>query len=233
MHKYIIAILAVAFVSFSLSAKEMTKEEKKRIKDQLKIYKKDPESYQRMLGKYQAQIDTANTELGRKRDENDNLIKTATEQQAKMSMVESQLKTLQNKPEVKCPDCPVAGAVPSHGTIYKVQLGLYSKLNINNYFDKPKYIGVEQAEKMNRYVVSYFETKEEAENFVKDMKRFGIKGAFASKYENGERVYEWEKNPKFKGKKAPKSLQEALGKPAEPASKPKATVAKSKKKELR
>ena len=213
MHKYILAILSLSILSFSLLAKDLSKEEKKRIIDQLKIYKKDPDSYRRMLNKYQEQIDTANTELGRKRDENDNLLKSIAQQQAKVSMMETQLKDCQNKPAIQCPDCPEPGSIPSQGVVYKVQLGLYSKLNINNYFDKAKYVGVEKAEKMNRYVVSYFETKEEAENFVKDMKRIGIMGAFAAKYENGERVYEWDKNPKFKGKKAPKSLQEVVSKP--------------------
>jgi hypothetical protein len=40
----------------------------------------------------------------------------------------------------------------------------------------------------------------------------GLRDAFVSKYIDGSRIYEWEKNPKFKGKPTPASLQEGLGK---------------------
>jgi hypothetical protein len=63
---------------------------------------------------------------------------------------------------------------------------------------------------MNRYVISYFPDEETAKSFVADIRKLGIKDAFVSKYIDGVRVYEWDNNPKYKGKKVPASLSEAL-----------------------
>jgi glucan-binding YG repeat protein len=85
---------------------------------------------------------------------------------------------------------------PKKGTIYKVQIGLYEKFNINKYFDEPKYMGYEMVDGMNRYVVGYFNDETVAESFVKDVRKMGIKDAFVAKYVDGKRVFEWNKAPK-------------------------------------
>jgi Skp family chaperone for outer membrane proteins len=98
----------------------------------------------------------------------------------------------------------------SSGVVYKVQIGLYKEFSINKYFEEPRYIGYEDVDGMNRYIISYFPEEQIAEDFVKDIRKMGIKDAFVSKYIDGQRVYEWSKNPKYAGKKEPNSLQEAL-----------------------
>jgi hypothetical protein len=71
--------------------------------------------------------------------------------------------------------------------VYKIQIGLYKKLDMSSYLAEPKFIGLEKDGDKNRYVVSYFREKEEAVKFVTELRRLGIRGAFVAKYENGER----------------------------------------------
>lgn len=204
MKKYIFLALSLSLLSFSLSAKELSKEDKKRIKSQLKEYKKNPESFQRMLDKNKQTIDSNNAELAQRKATIDQLSASFALTQKKASDLEAQLKECQDKPVPTCPQCPTPGATPNNSTVYKVQIGLYKKFDMTNYFVEPKYAGVEEVDGMHRYVISYFTTKEEAERFVADLRKLGLKGAFVAKYENGERVFEGKgaKTEKAKTEKA-------------------------------
>jgi hypothetical protein len=57
-------------------------------------------------------------------------------------------------------------------------------------------MGVEKDGDKNRYNISYFLDKEEAEHLVSDLRKLGLHGAFVAKYENGERVMERPKTSK-------------------------------------
>ncbi len=192
MNKYIILLLTLFVGLGTLTAKDLSKEDKKRIKSQLKEYRKNPESYQKMIDQYKETIDSNTVQLARRKATISQLTTNLNDAQVKLTELESQLKECQNKPVPVCPSCPVPGAVPS-GTIYKIQVGLFKKLDISNYLNDPKYFGIEKADDKNRYVISYFNSKEEAEKFVAELRKLGIKGAFAAKYENGERVVETKK----------------------------------------
>jgi hypothetical protein len=87
---------------------------------------------------------------------------------------------------------------------------LYKNFSINKYFDAPRFIGYEEVDGLNRYIISYFPDEEIAKSFVSDVRKMGIKDAFVSKYIDGVRVYEWNKNPKYAGKPEPETLQDAL-----------------------
>jgi hypothetical protein len=90
-------------------------------------------------------------------------------------------------------------------------MGLYNQFDISGYFSKPKYLGYEKVDGGNRYVISYFDQEEDAKAFVKDMRKMGIKDAFVARYVDGKRLFEWDKNPKFKDKKSPESTEENEG----------------------
>jgi hypothetical protein len=204
MKKYIFLALTLSLLSLSLSAKELSKEDKKRIKTQLKEYNKNPESFQRMLDHNKQTIDSNNAELAQRKATIDQLSATFAITQKKLSDAEAQLKECQDKPVPTCPQGPTPGATPNNATVYKVQIGLYKKFDMTNYFVEPKYTGVEEVDGLHRYVFSYFTTKEEAERFVADLRKLGLRGAFVSKYENGERVFEGKaaKTEKVKTEKA-------------------------------
>lgn len=190
MYKYILASLVTLTVATSVCGAELTKEEKKAIKAELKQYKKNPASYKAMMDKNKEDLDAAEATINKNKEQINQLTNDFADAQAKLIERGNQLKECQNKPVPKCPEPVDMLAAPAGGTVYKVQLGLYKKLDINQDFVKPKVVGFEKTDNMNRYVVSYFDTKEEAEHVAGDLRKLGLKGAFVAKYENGERVFE-------------------------------------------
>ncbi|MBS1594652.1 MAG: hypothetical protein JST90_10015 [Bacteroidetes bacterium] len=190
MHKYILAsLVAMTLVSTAYGA-ELTKEEKKAIKAELKQYKKNPASFKAMMDKNKEDLDAAEATINKNKEQINQLTNDFADAQQKLIERGNQLKECQNKPVPKCPEPADPLAAPMTGTVYKVQLGLYKKLDINSDFAKPKIVGFEKTEGMNRYVVNYFDSKEDAEHFAGDLRKLGLKGAFVAKYENGERVFE-------------------------------------------
>jgi hypothetical protein len=210
MKKYFVILLSVS-LTWSVSAKELSKEDKKRINSQLKEYKKDPESFQRMLDRNKDAVDSATAQLSEKRAELKEMSNNLANAQNKVTSLEGELKECKSKPEQVCPPCPTPGAVPMGGSVYKIQLGLFKNVDLGSFLDHPKYFGIEKVGDKNRYVISYFDTKDDAEKFVAELKKLGIKGAFASIYEGGERVIE-EKTKKPAGKPAPKKAPAKKGK---------------------
>ena len=206
MNKIILLLLSLSLISGSVMSKELSKEDKKRIKSQLKEYLKNPDSFQKMMDHNKQTIDSNTAELAQRKATIDQLSASFTITQKKVDDLESQLKECQNKPVQTCPPCPTPGVAPANGTVYKVQIGLYKKLDLSSYFAEPKYTGMEKVDGMNRYVFSYFNTKAEAEEFVADLRKLGLRGAFVAKYENGERIME---GKKAKTKSASKSTPKA------------------------
>ena len=191
MYKYLLPTLALLALTISVSAADLSKEEKKQIKAELKAFKKDPARFKSMIDKYKETIDSNEATLGRDKEAMGKLTNTYADAQKKLASVEADLKFCMDKPEPKCPDVTAdVLTIPSSGTIYKVQLGLYKKFDMNSYFYKPKYVGVEKADGLNRYIVSYFEDKIEAEHFAADLRKLGLHDAFVSKYADGKRIYE-------------------------------------------
>ncbi|MES2622727.1 MAG: hypothetical protein V4615_17895 [Bacteroidota bacterium] len=257
MRKILILTFVAVLLSNFAAAQEMTKEEKKRLKEELKAYMNDLAGYKAKVNDIKVTLDSNDAEIKRQKDD----IATASAQIAELdNKLTDYIKELQ-----RCNDSlhsiygssqpygnmtlydegantgnvssSTAGAVivnedgtvsnssgsisvkqgvnyvnatAKRGTVYKVQFGLYKNFNITKYFDQPRYIGYEDENGMNRYVISDFVDENVAMNFVEDVRRMGIKDAFVAKYIDGQRVYEWSKNPKYKGKRVPSSLEQAL-----------------------
>lgn len=217
-----LALLALLF-SARLTAQELSKEEKKRLKEELKNYMSDLGGYKAKMEDLRNTLDSNEAEIKRLKDDQAYASTRQAELENRIAAYDTKVKELtqENKmlkgEEVVDGDSAVTKKFmadmqhpPVKGTVYKVQIGLYKEFNINKYFDQPRYIGYEEVEGMNRYIISYFPDEEVAKQFVEDVRKMGIKDAFVSKYIDGQRVYEWSKNPKYKGKKEPQSLQEAI-----------------------
>jgi hypothetical protein len=202
------------------------KEEEKKIKDELKAYMKNPATYKAKMDEIQANKDSADARISRLTAD----LSAAQEQQAelqkKSTADDDQIKQLQDENTqvketvAKEKENDMKGTPPS-GTVYKVQLGIYNGFKVNKDFDQARYIGYEDVNGMNRYVISYFPDSLAAAQFVGDIRKLGIRDAFVAKYIDGQRVYEWNLNPKYRGKKVPDSLEDALNgnKPAKRAKK--------------
>jgi hypothetical protein len=192
------------------------KEEEKKVKDELKNYMKHPEAYKAKMDAAQADKDSADAQIARLKGQLKASQDNEAELQKKVAAADEQTKTLQEE-NTKLNEAVTAAkdadmkSTPTKGTVYKVQLGMYRGFNINKYFDQARYLGYEEVDGMNRYVISYFPDQETALKFVADIRKLGIHQAFVAKYIDGQRVYEWSENPKYKGKKVPDSLEDALG----------------------
>ena len=222
----IIACLA-AFVSIAFG-QDLSKEEKKRLREEIKGYSNDLAGYKAKMDDIRNTLDSNEAEIKRLKDDIAYASTKQAELENKVADFDTQLTVCHEENNVlkgytgtAAAPGPVDTALtqkvmaglnnaPQKGTVYKVQIGLYKQFNINKYFEQPRYIGYEEVEGMNRYIISYFPDEEVAKNFVADVRKMGIKDAFVSKYIDGERVYEWSKNPKYQGKPEPASLQEAL-----------------------
>jgi cell division protein FtsN len=194
MKRHIILLLSLALVSSAITAKELSKEEKKELKSQLKEYLKHPENYQKLISNYKETIDSQNSQIAQRKATINQLSNRNNDLENQVTSLQGQLKECTSKPAPVCPPCPDPAAVPSAGVIYKIQVGLFKNLDISGYLKDPKYFGLEKDGEKNRYVISYFNTKEDAEKFVAELRKLGIRGAFAAKYENGERVFETKKS---------------------------------------
>jgi seryl-tRNA synthetase len=209
----IVALIALLF-NFSY-AQKLSKDETKRIKDELKEYMKHPETYKAKVDQAKADKDASDAQITSLKGEAETAKATADDLQKKLADDDAKLAQMQEESD-KAKEA-VATAKESDmktapkGTVYKIQLGMYKGFNVNKYFDQSRYLGYEQVDGMNRYVISYFPDEETALKFVNDIRKLGIRDAFVAKYIDGTRVYEWSENPKYKGKKVPNSLEEALG----------------------
>lgn len=216
------SILCVAF-SHNLLAQELSKEEKRRIKEELKNYMSDMAGYKAKMDDLRSTLDSNEAEIKRLKDDLAYSETKQAELENKVAAYDIEIKKIQQENAllrggyVEGGDTSVEKKfvqdmtkTPQKGTVYKVQIGLYKEFNINKYFEQPRFIGYEEVEGMNRYIISYFPDEEIAKKFVADVRKMGIKDAFVSKYIDGVRVYEWNKNPKYAGKPEPASLQEYL-----------------------
>ena len=208
-----VAALVALLFNFGYSQK-LPKDEAKRIKDELKEYIKHPESYKAKMDEQNASKQACDDQNTKLKSELDASKASADDLQKKVAEYDEKLTQMQQEndkaKEVVAKEAETKTA-PSKGTVYKIQLGMYKGFNVNKYFDQPRTIGYEEVDGMNRYVVSYFPDEETALKFVADIRKLGVRDAFVSKYIDGTRVYEWSENPKYKGKKVPNSLEEALG----------------------
>jgi hypothetical protein len=223
MKKSIVTATLLFLFAGAQAQTELTKEEKQRLKEELRSYMSDLAGYKAKMLDIRSTLDSNEVEIARLKDDLAYADTRQAELEFKVAAYDTELKkaqqenTLLKAGTVENPDPEVAQKVvtqmnktPEKGTVYKVQIGLYEEFNINKYFDQPRYIGYEEVDGMNRYIISYFPEEEIAKKFVADVRKMGVKDAFVSKYIDGQRVYEWSKNPKYAGKPEPASLQEHL-----------------------
>ena len=220
----LVALITLLF-NYGYSQK-LSKDEAKNIKNELKEYMKHPETYKAKMDEEKANKDASDAQITSLKSDLDAAKASADDLQKKVTADEDQIKQLQEDADkakeavAAAKEADVKGT-PSTGTVYKIQLGMYKGFNVNKYFDQPRSIGYEQVDGMNRYVIGHFPDEQTALKFVDDIRKLGIRDAFVAKYIDGQRVYEWSENPKYKGKKVPNSLEEALGQ-GKPAGKGKA-----------
>ncbi len=203
--RYIVLLLVVV-ACFDSGAQSLTKAQKKQLKNELKAYKKDLVSFYQEKEANKETFATNDSTIRRLKDEVAVAAGSRADLEQRLETVNKLLAECENKPLPKVDDPSV---IPM-GTVYKVQIGFYKKYDITANFDKPKFVGYEDVEGVKRYIISYFSTEEEAEKLKKDIRGLGIKDAFVAKYVDQQRVFEWEKNPKYKNKQKPTTWKDVV-----------------------
>ena len=184
MNKYLIFLIYIVMAFWSVTVQAQLKIRTKKVSASTK----DSTVSTQQPQKNSEELDSALAVLARKQDEIKELTKSLAYVQNKATSLENELKDCEKKLSADCPPCATPGAIPWTGTVYKIQLGVFKNPDINDNLTKQKYMGIEKIDGQYRYVLSYFEDYEECMKFINELKRLGIQGASAVRYEDGERV---------------------------------------------
>jgi predicted nuclease with TOPRIM domain len=195
-----ILILALCLMSVAVSA-QLSKDEKKALKEELKEQLKDLEAYKKKKQQTKEELEAKNQELEQLRK---NILEASTKN------VELETKLVQEQAKVKEAEAKAEEAAKTQdptatpmGTVFKLQIGLYKSFDISADLDTAKFVTYEDVDGHKRYIISYFTTEAAAEKFKLDIRKLGIKDAFVAKYVDRQRIFEWEKNPRYKNRPAP------------------------------
>jgi hypothetical protein len=169
----------VGIFSFQGQSQNLSKAEKKALKKEIKGYKKHPVSFKAMKERNKKDI--------RERDET---IEALTSQldavNAKNKSIKDSLNQLVSSYQTLMTKQQALGEIPI-GTVYAVQIGYFTELNLESFNNQIRSIKAENVEGAKRYIIGYFSDLSGAVQFGEDIKKIGIDDAFVSQYINGER----------------------------------------------
>ncbi len=182
--KILVAVLVLSFVPYMSFSQ--TKAEKKKLKQELKTYRKmKPMEIRSMKLNYETKLkDKKNLAEQAKQMQKkvDSLQTLLNSNSARISGLESQLLAAQAE---------AAGAKKgsAKGYYYRVQLGAYKFFDVNSKTTKEDDTFLtETKNEIDKYVVGLFFTLEEADKFKNDIRKLGIKDAFVVPYKDGQRI---------------------------------------------
>ncbi len=182
--KAILVLGLVGVFSFQSQSQQLSKAEKKKLKKEIKAYKKAPDTYQDMKNRNKNDI-----------AERDQTIEALTAQldaqNTKNKALKDSLSAMMGKYQSVMSKYQNIGAVPS-GTVYAVQIGYFTELNLESFNKQARFIKAETVDGAKRYVIGYFSELPGAVQFGEDIKKIGIDDAFVSQYINGQRNMEFD-----------------------------------------
>jgi DNA repair exonuclease SbcCD ATPase subunit len=186
MLKVFALIVISVFAVSTVHAQDLSKSEKKKLKTELKKYKKNPVDYKNDKAKTRQQLD--------ERDETIvELTKQLDEQNSRSRRLQDSLEALSKKYNNLIASSSTS--IPA-GTVYAVQIGFFEVLQLEEFNKRIRTIRAENQDGGKRYVIGYFNDLEQAKKFGSEIKTIGIDDAFVSQYINGVR------NMKFDALKA-------------------------------
>lgn len=177
--KAILLLGLIGTFGFQAQSQSLTKSEKKKLKKEIKAYKKAPETYKDMKNLNKQNI-----------EERDEVIAALTAQldavNAQNAAMRDSLMALTRRYQSLMTKMQNIGSVPD-GTVYAVQIGYYKKLDLEGFNSQARFIKAEEIDGAKRYVIGYFNDLAGAVQFGEDIKKIGIKDAFVSEYVDGQR----------------------------------------------
>jgi TolA-binding protein len=183
MKNIVLTVLSIVFV-FSIStaeAQSLSKKERRALKKEIRVYKRNPEKWVKMQNQHIAQITELSGEVATLKAKLAEIEKLRAEKMDladKLAALEAQYAKLKRSmPSTQVP----------MGIVYQVQMGYYQYLDLVSFNEKLKTIKAEEVDGAKRYVIGHFENVMDAIQFSNDIKKLGIKDAFVSQYEDGVR----------------------------------------------
>lgn len=203
----ILFVLIVSIMSFQSSrAQIMTEEKKKSLRQELKSYLRDPESYQALMADIQTRLTTSEQQIKSLKSELKRATRRQNELEQKNAFCDSVIMSLQQentilkggdltspsaagKKKITAASTPKQSSPPpTDGVAYKIQIGAYKRMNTPPLIEERHCLGIEENKGVNRYVIGQFRDEKSALRVVSDIRRMGIRDAFITKYVNGKRV---------------------------------------------
>ncbi len=189
--------LLFSFAVVPAAHAQLSKKEKKELKNKLKQFKSNPEKLKKILEENNSmksqvsslnnQVKSLQTRIGEKdtriselQDENEGL-KTdlATARKTIAGGGGSQPK----RPVRPMPTDPAN----EKGIVFKVQIGAFKKNDLSQYKGQ-KNFGVDADGNINKYTIGVFRDYWEADKFKKSLRQMGVKDAWIVSYKDGTRV---------------------------------------------
>ena len=170
-------ILLSLFAVSTVNAQKLSKAEKKKLKKELKQYKKNPITYKKAKEKAKVEIDERDetiVELTKQLDQQNMKLR---QMQDSLDAMGKKYRNLLAQGSTKVPD----------GTVYAVQIGYFELLQLDEFNSRVRTIRAENQEGGKRYVIGYFTNLDQAKQFGEEIKTIGIDDAFVSQYINGVR----------------------------------------------
>lgn len=165
------------FAADFATAQDLSKAEKKKLKKELKQYKKNPVTYKK--AKERTKLDI---------DERDQIIVELTKQLDQQNVNLRKIQDSLNAISKKYRNLLASGStkIPA-GTVYAVQIGYYELLQLEEFNSRIRTVRAEKQDGGKRYVIGYFSDLNQAKKFGEEIKIIGIDDAFVSQYVNGVR----------------------------------------------
>ena len=165
------------FTTSVVVAQDLSKQEKKKLKKEIKRYKKNPVSYKKMKERTKQEIDERDetiVELTKQLDQQNRELRRL---QDSLNLLNSKYRNLMARGSTEIPK----------GTVYAVQIGYFELLRLDEFNKRIRTVRAENQAGGKRYVIGYFENLDDAVKFGNEIKTIGVEDAFVSQYINGKR----------------------------------------------
>ena len=187
--KHLILSFLIAFTWSNISAQELSKEEKKQLKTQIKDLKKNPAK----LKKLNDNLEILGIAIEQQFEDISILKNNLQSQDITLTGLKDSLNALAYELETAREfhsnltkgEQAFDGQSEYH---YRIQIGLFKNLDITHLFTSEKYLMHEDINGAYRYSVGNFTSEIDAEAFKVEIRKLGIKDAFVTKYKDGERT---------------------------------------------
>ncbi len=190
----ILALLVGTSLQQRGTAQELSKEEKKALKAELKKMKKNPELYKTLKVDLQENKSTASQLNSELRDVNSSISST----KEKLDDKDTQIKALEKeisqlKDQKNEINNFIQNETATQGLVYRVQVemdegSLYKEMDRESGVPRKVFTGDNTPDGRKFYTIGEFTTREEAEAFKQGLSKMRIQGVFVAAYENGQRV---------------------------------------------